>query len=86
MNATKDYVLYALCLEQLQEIEAEVIERVKQPIYKEEMDAYNRIADALFDILSGAAVRQRVQRKNMKEASEVRQRIGEVLEWNMSHN
>ena len=62
-------MLYALCLGQLKKLEAEVTNRVKQPIYQEEVEAYNKIAEAIFEMLAAGAVRQKVQRRNMKEAT-----------------
>ena len=86
MSATKDYILYAVCLGELKRLEAEVIKRVRRPIYPEEVDAYNKIAEAIFEMLAAAAVRQKIHRNNMQEAIEVRKRIDEVLEWNVTRN
>ena len=86
MSATKDFILYSVCLRQLERLEAEVVKRVRKPIYSEEVDAFNKIADSIFEMLAAAAVRQKLHGNSIQEAIEIRQNISEALEWNLTRN
>lgn len=84
MEAVKDCVLFTVCLQQLEKLEVELKERIKRPIYNEEAEAYKKIAETLFEMLSAAAVMQRINGRSLKEAVTVRSNIEEMLDWNVT--